>query len=76
VVHLAEIFHHECTRDKFEKILREKILARLITIDEDRQLTKAKLRSRMPDDWDGASLGARYQYVQRLNTKTTGGGSK
>lgn len=34
----------------------------IITKEEDRRLTQAKLRDRMPEDWDGHDLWARYRH--------------
>ncbi|AZT99644.1 MAG: hypothetical protein ACTH2U_17355 [Brevibacterium sp.] len=34
----------------------------IITGEEDEKLTRAKLRDRMPEDWDGHDLWARYRH--------------
>ncbi|MDN6605129.1 hypothetical protein [Brevibacterium sp.] len=38
----------------------------IITKEEDDRLTKAKLRSKMPEDWDGHDLWARYRHQDVL----------
>jgi hypothetical protein len=49
--------------DAVHQILERRLVACLITRDEDRLLTLNGLRSSMPADWDGISPLARYRAV-------------
>lgn len=47
--------------ESVEAILRPLYLVRLVTAEEHQHLNATGLRSRMPDDWDGVDVFARYQ---------------
>lgn len=51
------------TPKSVEDILSRYCVAVVVTKDEDRLLSKAGLRSKMPADWDGSDLWARYRKV-------------
>lgn len=51
------------TNRKVRNILKKFYRVCIVTVHEHQQLTDAGLRSKMPDDWDGADPFARYKVV-------------
>ena len=50
-------------KDKIRNILEKYFHVLLVTKDEHRRLNASGLRSKMPDDWDGENIWARYDAV-------------
>jgi hypothetical protein len=60
------------TIDSVREILLRNCTACLITSDEDKKLNKAGLRRRMPKDWDGIDVLARYRALGiEINLQTS-----
>ena len=51
------------TEIEIEKLILRLSVVAIITREEEALLSEAKLRSRMPDDWDGHDIWARYRAV-------------
>ena len=50
-------------KDKIRNILEKYFHVLLVTKEEHRRLNASGLRSKMPDDWDGENIWARYDAV-------------
>ena len=50
-------------KDKIRNILEKYFHVLLVTKEEHRRLNASGLRSKMPDDWDGENIWARYDAI-------------
>ena len=61
LVHRELLEVSELSPEAIRPILEARVQAALITRREDEELTRIGLRSKMPSDWDGVNLLARYE---------------
>jgi len=74
IVQELKAIRGKATPKRVRQVLAKWCVGAVITIDEDRRLTKLGLRARMPDDWNGIDSWARYTLARIALRKPNGHG--